>query len=102
MKNEEIRMKNGLRKGTMKNFGKGFVDYLKNWKDCLEVFCLYTLLWIAITIGSLVDGITGNDMQLLTTHVLVDLFQKVADLCKETREKKLQRMVDELPDGGNE
>ena len=83
----------------MKNFVNGFNSYIHNWIDGIEVFAIFTAIWVMMFFGLLSSGITGNDMNLLTSHLFVDFMDDLTNACKGVRQNKLERMINELPEG---
>ena len=83
----------------MKNFFNGFKSYIHNWIDGIETLAIFTAIWVMMFFGVLSSGITGNEMNLLTSHLFVDFMDTLTNTCKSVRQNKLQRAIDELPEG---
>lgn len=84
----------------MKDFFKGFIDYLKNWWEGVVLVGIYMVVLIIVILYTIISGITGKSNVLITSHMSVDFFQGIADTVKKSREKKIDKAIDELEKEG--
>lgn len=80
----------------MKDFFKGFIDYLKNWWEGIVLVGIYMAILIVVILYVIVSGITGKSNVLITSRMSVDFFQGITDTVKKSREKKIDKAIAEL------
>ena len=83
----------------MKNFFEGFVKYLKNIWNAIQLVAVMTALWFVIFFVALGGSIVGTIPIKLWDFMFIDFFQECTNLCKREREKMINKSIKELPEG---
>ena len=83
----------------MKNFFEGFVNYLKNIWDGVQLIAVMTALWFVMFIMCIGGSVIGTIPLKLYDFLFIDFFQGCTDLCKNHRQKIINKSIKQLPEG---
>jgi len=78
----------------MRNFFKGFWEYLKNWAWSLFAMALWMFVGIVISLFCVWYGIIGTGPVFMIDPKFIDFLREAADKSEELRKKRLEEEIE--------